>query len=134
MTIQIVADTHALLWFLYDDSRLSENASRALESAEHNGGSIAISSVTLAEIVYLIEKQRIDPNAFDRVSAVLQDARATLVEVPFDLAIAKALRQIRREQVPELPDRMVAATALHLGVPVVSRDTKIRASSVITIW
>ena len=33
-----------------------------------------------------------------------------------------------------MPDRIIAATALHLGVPVISRDGKIRASTVATIW
>jgi len=33
-----------------------------------------------------------------------------------------------------MPDRIVAATAVHFGVPVISRDGRIRASSVQTIW
>jgi predicted nucleic acid-binding protein len=33
-----------------------------------------------------------------------------------------------------MPDRIIAATALHLGVPLVSRDRKIQASSIHTIW
>jgi predicted nucleic acid-binding protein len=59
---------------------------------------------------------------------------ATLVEIPFDRTIAVTMRQIDRSQVPELPDRIVAATALQLGVPVVSRDRKIRSSIVTAIW
>ncbi len=41
---------------------------------------------------------------------------------------------IPRDQVPDMPDRIIAATAAHLGVPLISRDGKIRASSVTTIW
>ncbi len=33
-----------------------------------------------------------------------------------------------------MPDRIIAATALHLGLPLVTRDHRIRASSVTTIW
>jgi PIN domain nuclease of toxin-antitoxin system len=33
-----------------------------------------------------------------------------------------------------MPDRIVAATALHYGVPVISRDGRIRASNIRTIW
>jgi predicted nucleic acid-binding protein len=33
-----------------------------------------------------------------------------------------------------MPDRIIAATALSLGLPLVTRDGKIRASNVITIW
>jgi PIN domain nuclease of toxin-antitoxin system len=33
-----------------------------------------------------------------------------------------------------MPDRIVAATALRFGVPIISRDGKIRASKLATIW
>ncbi|WP_336389855.1 PIN domain-containing protein [Scytonema hofmannii] len=42
--------------------------------------------------------------------------------------------QVERAQVPDLPDRIIAATALYLGVPIISRDNKIQLSSINTIW
>jgi len=36
--------------------------------------------------------------------------------------------------VPDMPDRIVAATAVYYSVPVISRDGKIRASNVQTVW
>ena len=44
------------------------------------------------------------------------------------------LGHFRHEAAHYYWDRLIAGTALHLGVPVVSRDRKIRASSVTTIW
>ena len=41
---------------------------------------------------------------------------------------------IPREDIPDMPDRIIAATALHLGVPLISRDSKIKLSKVKTIW
>jgi len=95
---------------------------------------IAVSSIALAEMIYLTEKGRIAVEAMERVLAALDQPDATLVDFPFDRAIAEAMRRIERSQVPELPDRIVAATGLHLGVPVISRDHKIRSSIVATIW
>jgi PIN domain nuclease of toxin-antitoxin system len=134
MAIRLVADTHTILWYLYDDPRLSGPAASALDAAELDGDQIAIASITLAEIVYLVEKGRIQQSSFERIASALEDVTSALVEIPFDLSIAKAMRQIERDQVPELPDRIVAATAFYLGIPVVSRDLKIRASIVMTIW
>jgi predicted nucleic acid-binding protein len=57
-----------------------------------------------------------------------------IVEIPFDREIARTMFRIRREEVPDMPDRIVAATALHLGVPLISRDGRIRASNVETVW
>jgi hypothetical protein len=42
--------------------------------------------------------------------------------------------QVPRSQVPDLPDRVVVATALHLGLSVISRDHKIQFSNIRSIW
>jgi predicted nucleic acid-binding protein len=94
---------------------------------------IAISSMSPVEIVYLIERSRIDPATLDGILALL-DLNELLVEVPVDRSVVLALRTIDRAQVPELPDRVIAATAVRLGVPLISRDGTIQASSVTTIW
>ncbi len=134
MAIRVVADTHTILWYLYNDTRLSSTANALMDTIDNAGDQIAIASITLAEIIYLVEKGRIDGLAFGRVVRAIEQANATLVEVPFDHTVAEAMRQIARIHVPELPDRIVTATALHLGVPVISRDHKIHTSIVTTIW
>jgi len=55
--------------------------------------------------------------------------RATLT-----VEIVDAMKQVQRADVPGMPDRIVAATAVYFGVPVISRDGKIRTSNVQTIW
>jgi predicted nucleic acid-binding protein len=99
-----------------------------------DGDQIAFSSITLAEIVYLSEKGRISPLTLERLLAAVDTTDAILVEVPFNRDIANALRLVNRTEVPDISDRIIAATALHLGVPVISRDSKIQLSSVNTIW
>ena len=44
------------------------------------------------------------------------------------------MRMVARADVPDMPDRIVVATAVNFGVPVISRDARIRASNVQTIW
>ncbi len=134
MLIRVMADTHALLWYLYNDSRLSKRAYAEMETAEQAGEQIAIASITMAEIIYLVEKGRIHEMAFQRVISALEQSNPILVEIPFDRSIASAMLKIERAEVPDLPDRIIAATALYLGVPVLSRDHKIAASVVTTVW
>jgi len=93
-----------------------------------------VSSITLAEMVYLVEKGRIPAHAVTQLTAMLDLASSILVDVPFDRAIAEALPRIDRAQVPDFPDRLITATALVFGVPLISRDAKIRVSGVATIW
>lgn len=134
MTIRAVADTHAILWYLYNDTRLSITAANLMDTIDKAGDQIAISSITLAEIVYLVEKGKIHIASFERVVTALAQVNPSLVEIPFDRSIADTMRKIERSQVPDFPDRIIAATSLLLGVPLISRDRKIQASIVTTIW
>mgnify|MGYP001788940624 CR=1 FL=1 len=95
---------------------------------------VFFSSITLAEIVYLSERGRINSNTLDLLLREVESDDALLVEIPFDRNIALTLRQVDRSQIPDLPDRIIAATALYLNVPVISRDRRIQLSSIDTIW
>jgi PIN domain nuclease of toxin-antitoxin system len=128
-----VADTHTVIWYLFDDPRLSSTARATIENAAAVGDQAAFSSITLAEIVYLAERGRIRTETLDRLLHV-GDGDAVLVEIPFDRSVARAMVRVPREEVPDLPDRIIAATASCLGVPVISRDGQIRTSHVQTIW
>jgi predicted nucleic acid-binding protein len=65
---------------------------------------------------------------------ILDAPDSPLLIVPFDRHIAEALPRINRLSVPELPDRIIAATALYLNVPLVSRDSKIQTAGIQTVW
>ncbi len=132
--IVAVADTHAAIWYLSQDSRLSSTAKLIIDTAMQNGAEIAVSSITFIEMVYLIEKGRIPPQRFSQLATELNFPDSLFVEYPVNLNIARALSRVDVGQIPDMPDRIVAATALHLNVPVISRDGKIRLSTIQTIW
>lgn len=46
----VVTDTHALLWFLGDSSKLSRAAFQALENAEQEGLAIYVPAIVLVEL------------------------------------------------------------------------------------
>ena len=132
--IRAVADTHTVIWYLYADGRLSANARNTIEQAATNGDQIAFSAITLVEIVYLADKGRIQAGTFARLLSAVRGQEAVLAVVPLDETVAGSLHLVSRDQVPDMPDRIIAATALTLGVPVISRDRKIHLSNVRTIW
>jgi PIN domain nuclease of toxin-antitoxin system len=134
MTLVAVADTHAALWYLSDDPRLSRAALSFIDDAADDGNQIGVSSITLVEATYLMEKGRIEPDALRRLIWALDYANASWLDIPVNREIARALRFIPRDRVPDMPDRIIAATALHLAVPLISRDGHIRLSGVPTIW
>ncbi|MBI3957997.1 MAG: type II toxin-antitoxin system VapC family toxin [Chloroflexi bacterium] len=132
--IVAVADTHAVIWNLFDDKRLSQTARDFIENAAAGGNLIAISSITLAEIVYLTEKERIPVDTLSRVLGLLVRRNSPVIEAPVDREICQQLAAIPRVAIPDLPDRIIAATAQYLNVPVISRDRKILTSGLATIW
>jgi PIN domain nuclease of toxin-antitoxin system len=62
--LRAIADTHAAIWYLYDDPRLSTVAGNVIDAAVDRGDAIGLSAITLVEIVYLSEKERIPADAF----------------------------------------------------------------------
>lgn len=132
--LRAVVDTHAVIWYIFGDTRLSVIARNTIEQIAAEGNQVAFSSITLAEIVYLSERGRIDAATLDRLLRTVDGENAVLTEVPFDRNIAQSLMRVERSQIPDLPDRIIAATALYLGLPLISRDRRILLSDVDTIW
>ena len=133
--MSVVADTHTIIWYLRSPEKLSTNALTSLDNTLNNGESIFISAISLVEINYLVEKNRIPSSSLEQLLQLIDDPLVKLVVVPLDTSVAKAFTQIPREIVPEMGDRIIAATSLYLGLPLVTKDHKIRnLSNIQTIW
>lgn len=129
-----IADTHALIWYLLDSPKLSAPALSQFETCRTTNSRVGVSSMSIIEIIYLVEKGRIPPETLPLLQKSLSEQLALLEIVPITHAIALAVQQIPRQQVPDLPDRVIAASALYLDVPLVTRDRKISLPDVETIW
>ena len=131
----VVADTHTIIWYLRSPEKLSINAVNALDNALNNSESIFISAISLVETNYLVEKNRIPTSSLEQLLQLIDDPLVNLFVVPLDTPVAKAFTQISRDVVPEMGDRIIAATSLYLGLSLVTKDHKIRnLSNIQTIW
>jgi len=130
----VLADTHAILWYLIRDPRLSSAAGAAMNTASASGDPIYISAITLVEVLYLVEKGRLSHDDHRVILQALDDSGNPTRLAPLDRGVADSLGKVSRQDVPDMPDRIITATALSMGVPLISRDGKIRASQVQTIW
>lgn len=124
---QYVTDTHALIWHLQRSRKLSAKARALFRKADRGEARIVIPSIVLVEMVYLAERMRIDPGLVDRVFALLAPRPQNYILAPLGLEVVRALRGIRRTQVPDMPDRIIVATAKQLGLALLSRDPAIAA-------
>ena len=130
----VIADTHAAVWRLTNSPRLSSAAAKALDNASAAGDSILVPSISLVELTYLVGKGRVPAEARKRLVDALAEPDGPYELAPLDGRVAAAVELIDRDVVPDLPDRVIAATALSSGAALVSRDGKIRASQVRTTW
>jgi PIN domain nuclease of toxin-antitoxin system len=130
----LVLDTHSMIWFLNQSPRLSSTARQAIRSAIEAGNPVYVSAISVAEVTYLVEKGRLINNQLDDLLNILHRNDSGFIVVPFDLSIAEVLPQIPRRIVPDMPDRIIAATALHLKLALVTFDSQIRNSEISIIW
>lgn len=129
-----VADTHTAIWYLFDDARLSATSAAFIDAAAECGDGIAISAISLSEIVYLANRGRVPANVYTAVKAAVGDPEHVFKVAAVTAEIVDAMQNVPRDEVPDMPDRLVAATALYFGVPVISRDGNIRTSNVKSLW
>ena len=99
--IAAVADTHAALWHLFDDPRLSSAAANFITEAATQRLKVALSAISLAEVVYLIEKGRLPASAYEDLTTALADPEHVLTEAAFTAAVVRAMRQIPRARLGE---------------------------------
>jgi PIN domain nuclease of toxin-antitoxin system len=131
----VVVDTHTIIWYLSRSAKISLPAVNTLDAVTANDLPIFIASITLIEMIYLVERSRIPAAALQDLMQQLARVDSPLTIAPLTAEVAQSLSQIPRDVIPDMPDRIIAATAHHLQIPLVTCDHKIRACSVIqTIW
>lgn len=109
----IVVDTHAAVWYLLNDKRLSRLAVTALDQTTRGGDPILIPSISLVEILYLTEKGRIPKSMQVSLRLALNDLNGPFQLAPLDQEVADAVGSISRELVPDLPDRVLLQRPWH---------------------
>ncbi|HVK14867.1 MAG TPA: type II toxin-antitoxin system VapC family toxin [Gemmataceae bacterium] len=128
----VLADTHSVVWSLYDPGRLSPVAFTALTTASRSGR-ILISTITLVELVYLAGRRTFPyTGVLPRLYALLTNPAEPLEALPLTLEVAQALGRVPRAEVPDMPDRIIAATAVAHNLSLVSADSDIQGSATLT--
>jgi PIN domain nuclease of toxin-antitoxin system len=116
----LLLDTHTVLWWQAESDRLSHEARTHIEQASMR----LVSPVTFWEVAMLIEKGRIE---LDRPTAAwvtdfLSTDRVNVAELTPTIAVA-AGELISFHGDPA--DRMIVASAIAAGIPLVTKDDKI---------
>ena len=132
--IAAVIDTHTLVWYLSADKRLSDSAMQFLSQIIIDGNQIVISTISLIEIIYLANKGRLAADWPQKVLTLFDGSNTPFMKASVDLDTVKSVASLTDSGIADMPDRIIAATATSLGVPLVTKDRAITASPVKTVW
>jgi len=129
-----VTDTHPLIWYAANQqAKLSRKALRVFEKAGANQAFIYVPAPVLWEIALLIKAGQIRlPQPFAQWTAALS------IQPGFEVALldAAVLEISLNVQINGDPfDEVIVATALTLGLPLITRDVAITESQLVeVIW
>jgi PIN domain nuclease of toxin-antitoxin system len=128
-----VVDTHALVWWAKEEHRrLGRRARRMFERVESGSAALFVPTLVLDEVGELARRGIImlAGGLEGWTRALFSSARFFPAELSVDVVLqAESLRGI-----PEPHDRLIAATALYLGYPLVTKDKRIAEAGVNVMW
>ena len=129
----IVIDTHTWLWLVTEDSQLSRTAALFIERESE----VVVPTIALWEVAMLDEKGRLmlERDVASFLAAALAWEGVRLAPITPQIAERTGLLPASFHRDPA--DRLIVATAIELGVPLVTRDERIVNAAIPglkTVW
>jgi PIN domain nuclease of toxin-antitoxin system len=138
----IFLDTHVLIWMASDPKRLSKKAREAIRHEREKDGrekgarektGVAIAAITLWELAWLAENGRIQ--VVGSVESFVRETASRVMVQPITPEIAAFAVELPSSFPKDPADRLIAATAMVEGAPLVTADERIRQAKLVqTIW
>ena len=132
MATKFILDTHALIWHL-EGNRLLGTAARSI--IDDPASELVLPVIALAEAAFVVEKGRTSiPLVSDLMNDVEADSRIDVFPLTGEiLSVSLTLTAI-----PEIHDRLIAATGVYLqnqgaSVEILTKDNEIILASVLKV-
>lgn len=125
-----VADTMAIV-IRIEKRKLGQQAKIIFEAAEQQSVNIFVPAIVFAEVLYLSERRKIGCS-LESIELYFQQ-HTSIQELPMSFSVVQFCAKIN--DIPELYDRLIAATALSINAPLITNDPVIQSSQFIaTVW
>jgi PIN domain nuclease of toxin-antitoxin system len=129
----MLVDTHVVLWLALYPERISPRASIAIRQARELEADIFLSAISLYEIATVVTRKKVQLDV--PLDDFLERTTALFRVKPLENRVAIAAAGFAPPFPGDPFDRIIAATALTEGIPLVTADERIRRSGIVeTIW
>lgn len=125
-----VIDTHAFLWYLTNDSKLSLKAREIFDLIDSGRAVAILPAIVLLECIDIFDKKKIILS-FDEIVLKISQANNFIVS---DINLSLILEVNKIKGFNDLHDRVIVATARSFNAKLVSRDRIIRGLHEQTVW
>jgi len=125
-----LADTVTVIRHFSDAGKIGKKAYEFINGVERGQHHCYVSTVSLVEILYLSEKNRIPIRLGETLGKLNKSENYSIVDLtPEIVGVAEQI------QFPDIFDRLIMATARYLGIPVLTSDQDMTNKNVVeTIW
>ncbi len=103
------------------------------QAAEAKRAQILVPSIVVVEAILLLQRRRIPESSVDKLLHLSESPDADIFVFPLNLAVVQALHYIGPGVIPELSDRIIAATARAMNVPLLTTDMIIIESGLVKV-
>jgi len=129
--MNFVTDTHALLWWFTNSSKMSSRASEIFEKCENGENVIFIPSIVIAESLSIFDKKRISFNFKNLLKKIHTSENFVLIALDYPIL----QKMVVLKEIPELHDKIIVSTAKYLKVPIITEDKTLqKLPSIKTVW
>ena len=128
-----VTDTQCLLWYMAEDRRLPRATRPIFRAAEEGRAQILVPSIVMVEAIFLLQRQRVVESVISQLMQLTEETTSNFCVTPLNMTVVQSLRDFGPAAVPELSDRIIAATARAFELPLLTTDWVIEASGLVTV-
>jgi len=128
--MECLADTVTIIRYFSGNGKIGAQALKIMDEADEGQHVILVSALTLVEILYLSEKNRIGIGLEESLGIISHADNYQIVDLTPTI-----VKEAHSFSFSDIFDRLIIATARCLGVPIVTSDERIKGAGLVqVIW